>query len=250
MLSTNSALSFSGLFSFASTTFILSLYNLQTRGIHTPNVVVGMAIFCGGLVQLLAGMWEFPRGNAFGATGLWDLFSILQWITYTCQLAFASYGAFWMAYATILIPGSGVISAYSSEKELGNALGIFLIAWFMVTFFILWDSVSSLSPNVTDSKKCQALLHCERCWGWRCCSRSSPWPSSCWRLRILQAKKSESRFSLPTKWIIAQCFIQSYQSWRCNWNNYSLYRLLRRIGRATRFWGQASIFASCWSLRS
>jgi hypothetical protein len=59
----------SGLFSFASTTMILSLYNLQTRGIHTPNVVVGMAVFCGGLAQLLAGMWEFPRNNAFGGLG-------------------------------------------------------------------------------------------------------------------------------------------------------------------------------------
>ncbi|KAF8884405.1 Gpr1 family protein [Gymnopilus junonius] len=108
-----------GLFSFASTTFILSLYNLQTRGIHTPNAVVGMAIFCGGLVQLLAGMWEFPRGNAFGAT------------------AFGSYGALWMAYTTIFIPGSRVLSAYSNEKELASALGIFLIAWFMVTFFLL-----------------------------------------------------------------------------------------------------------------
>jgi len=28
-----------------------------------------MAIFCGGLAQLLAGMWEFPRGNVFGGTG-------------------------------------------------------------------------------------------------------------------------------------------------------------------------------------
>ena len=59
----------SGLFSFASTTFILSLYNLQTRSITHPNVVVGMAVFCGGLAQLLAGMWEFPRGNVFGGTG-------------------------------------------------------------------------------------------------------------------------------------------------------------------------------------
>ena len=59
----------SGLFSFASTTLILSLYNLQTRGITAPNVVVGMAIFCGGLAQLLAGMWEFAAGNTFGATG-------------------------------------------------------------------------------------------------------------------------------------------------------------------------------------
>jgi succinate-acetate transporter protein len=45
------------------------MYNVQTRGVKDPNVVVGMAAFCGGLAQLLAGMWEFPRGNVFGATG-------------------------------------------------------------------------------------------------------------------------------------------------------------------------------------
>jgi hypothetical protein len=45
------------------------MYNVQARGITTPNVVVGMAVFAGGLAQLLAGMWEFPKGNTFGATG-------------------------------------------------------------------------------------------------------------------------------------------------------------------------------------
>jgi succinate-acetate transporter protein len=60
----------SGLFSFASTTLILSLYNVHARGIAVPNVVVGMALFCGGLAQLLAGMWEFATGNTFGATGM------------------------------------------------------------------------------------------------------------------------------------------------------------------------------------
>lgn len=109
-----------GLFSFASTTLILSLFNLQTRGIHHPNAVVGMAIFCGGLAQLLAGMWEFPRGNAFGGT------------------AFTSYGAFWMSYATILLPGSGILAAYDgNEAEISSALGIYLITWMLVTFFLL-----------------------------------------------------------------------------------------------------------------
>ena len=28
-----------------------------------------MALFYGGLAQLLAGMWEFATGNTFGATG-------------------------------------------------------------------------------------------------------------------------------------------------------------------------------------
>jgi len=108
-----------GLFSFASTTFILSLFNVGARHINTPNVVVGMAIFCGGLAQLLAGMWEFPKGNVFGAT------------------AFTSYGAFWMSYATILLPGSGILTAYTDPDELANALGIYLTAWTMVTFFLL-----------------------------------------------------------------------------------------------------------------
>jgi len=108
-----------GLFSFASTTFILSLYNVNARHIHTPNVVVGMACFSGGLAQVLAGMWEFPRGNIFGAT------------------AFTSYGAFWMSYATILIPGSGVVAAYTSEDEFNQAIGIYLITWFVLTFMFL-----------------------------------------------------------------------------------------------------------------
>jgi len=116
-----------GLFSFASTTMILSLYNVGARGIATPNVVVGMAVFCGGLAQLLAGMWEFPKGNAFGAT------------------AFTSYGAFWMSYATILIPGSGILSAFKDPSELDSALGIYLITWFIVTVLLI---IVTLRKNV------------------------------------------------------------------------------------------------------
>lgn len=60
---------FSGLFSFAATTFLLSLFTLHTRSVQAPNVVVGMALFGGGLAQFLCGMWEIPNGNVFGATG-------------------------------------------------------------------------------------------------------------------------------------------------------------------------------------
>ncbi|KAF9463749.1 FUN34 transmembrane protein [Collybia nuda] len=107
-----------GLFSFASTTFMLSMYNCHVRDINHPNVVLGMAIFCGGLAQLLAGMWEFPKNNTFGAA------------------AFSSYGAFWMSYATILIPGSGVLASFGTNtKELQSGLGIYLTCWCMVTAF-------------------------------------------------------------------------------------------------------------------
>jgi len=116
-----------GLFSFASTTFILSWYNTGVRGIAHPNAVVGMAVACGGLAQLLAGMWEFPRGNAFAGA------------------AFTSYGAFWISYALILIPGTGALAAYTDPHELDSALGIYLITWFMVTFFFF---IAALRKNL------------------------------------------------------------------------------------------------------
>ncbi|CUA71395.1 hypothetical protein RSOLAG22IIIB_04610 [Rhizoctonia solani] len=109
-----------GLISFASTTLMLSLYNIQTRHITVPNVVVGMAFGVGGLTQLLAGMWEFAAGNTFGAT------------------AFSAYGGFWISYGTILTPGSGVLSAYTGDKanQLNDALGVFLLVWFIITFIM------------------------------------------------------------------------------------------------------------------
>jgi len=109
-----------GIFSFAATTFLLSIFNVNTRGIRTPNVVVAMAVFAGGLLQFIAGMWEFPRGNIFGAT------------------AFSAYGTFWMSYAAINIPGFGILAAYGNNtQELSNALGLYLIVWFMFTVMLI-----------------------------------------------------------------------------------------------------------------
>jgi succinate-acetate transporter protein len=123
-----------GLFSFASTTLILSFYNTGVRQIGTPNVVVGMALGVGGLAQLLAGMWEFAAGNTFGAT------------------AFSSYGAFWLSFGAIYIPGAGILDAYVdpttgvlNASELQSALGIYLITWAVVTFLLL---IGSLRRNV------------------------------------------------------------------------------------------------------
>jgi succinate-acetate transporter protein len=42
-----------------------------------------------------------------------------------------------MSYATILIPGSGIIASFAGNtKQLDNALGIYLLTWTMVTFFM------------------------------------------------------------------------------------------------------------------
>jgi hypothetical protein len=108
-----------GLSAFAATTFVLSLINVSARDVTVPNIVLGMAFFYGGLVQLLAGMWEFACGNTFGATAL------------------SSYGGFWLSYAIILTPSFNVIPAYTEAAMLHNALSFYLFAWFIFTTLML-----------------------------------------------------------------------------------------------------------------
>lgn len=57
-----------GMFSFAGTLLLLSLYNVGARGVTVPNGAVTFALGLGGLTQLLAGMLEFASGNTYGAT--------------------------------------------------------------------------------------------------------------------------------------------------------------------------------------
>ncbi|KAI1264909.1 GPR1/FUN34/yaaH family-domain-containing protein [Xylariaceae sp. FL1019] len=105
-----------GLSAFALTTFVLSLINLQTRGITANTIVVSVAFGYGGLVQLLAGMWEMAVGNTFGATAL------------------SSYGGFWISFAIILTPGFAATAGYEGdEAEVASVLGFFLAGWFIFT---------------------------------------------------------------------------------------------------------------------
>lgn len=114
-----------GLCAFALTTFVLSLVNVHARGATTPNLVLAIAFGYGGLVQLLAGMWEFAAGNTFGAT------------------AFSSYGGFWISYGLIFWPNAGILTAYTSPHELHSLLGFYLAGWFIFTFIMLVASLRS-----------------------------------------------------------------------------------------------------------
>ena len=59
-----------GLAGFAATTFVLSSFNAHLIDQNLLTVVLPLALFYGGLIQLLAGMWEFRKGNTFGATAM------------------------------------------------------------------------------------------------------------------------------------------------------------------------------------
>jgi uncharacterized protein len=100
-----------GLAAFALTTFVLSLVNAGILPADTEPIVLGLALAYGGLAQLLAGMWEFRKGNVFGAT------------------AFASFGAFWISFwAYVTFYAKSIPAA-----DHGAAAGWFLIAWAIFT---------------------------------------------------------------------------------------------------------------------
>ena len=96
-----------------------------------------MAIFAGGLVQFIVGIFELPRGNVFGATGKhpipFPMHQLHPLLNYLYHSAWLSYGSFWLSYATILFPGSGVAASYKDPKEMSQALGLYLMVWFIVT---------------------------------------------------------------------------------------------------------------------
>ena len=81
-------------------------------------MVLGLLLFYGGLVQLLAGMWEFKTGNTFGT------------------VAFCGYGGFCMSYAALFIKAFGFLDGYTNTVNLNNDLGIYLLGWTIYTFLL------------------------------------------------------------------------------------------------------------------
>lgn len=109
-----------GLAAFALTTFMLSFAN--TGHLKVEAVVFGLALFYGGIAQVGAGMWEFAKGNTFGAT------------------AFTSYGAFWLSfwYLVTKTPLSG------PGDSVDRGIGLWLLAWTIFTAYML---IASLRTN-------------------------------------------------------------------------------------------------------
>jgi hypothetical protein len=109
-----------GLAGFAMTTFVLSLANAKVWPAGAA-AAVALALAYGGGAQLLAGMWEFKRGNTFGAT------------------AFSSYGAFWLSFwylntHTAIAPADAPV-----------VVGTFLLGW---TIFTAYMAIATFRLNM------------------------------------------------------------------------------------------------------
>lgn len=107
-----------GLAGFAATTFFLSSVNAGLLPKTVEAGVFGLAFFYGGIAQLLAGMWEFVKGNTFGA------------------VAFSSYGAFWLSFWYLVnhLPKA-------SASDLNKAIGTYLLVWTIFTAYMFIASM-------------------------------------------------------------------------------------------------------------
>jgi succinate-acetate transporter protein len=72
-----------GLCAFGMTTILLSIHNAGLTGLTSP--IVAMALFYGGLAQLIVGLMEWKKNNTFG------------------MVTFGSFGLFWISFGTLLI---------------------------------------------------------------------------------------------------------------------------------------------------
>ncbi|MFA6804802.1 MAG: acetate uptake transporter [Candidatus Methanomethylophilaceae archaeon] len=100
-----------GLIAFGMTTVLLSLHNL---GLYpADSAIMSMGIFYGGLAQVIAGIFEFKKGNTFGAT------------------AFTSYGFFWLTFVAI---NTGVIPGVEAADSV--SLGAYFAVWGIMTLFL------------------------------------------------------------------------------------------------------------------
>lgn len=99
-----------GLCAFGMTTLLLSLHNAGVTGISSP--IIAMAIFYGGLAQVIVGIMEWKKKNSFG------------------MLTFGSFGFFWISFAALLmLPVLGLAKAPQPVE-----LAAFLAVWGVFAF--------------------------------------------------------------------------------------------------------------------
>ena len=115
-----------GLAAFALTTFLLSASNAGWMSHATGAAFLGYAFAYGGLIQLLAGMWEFRNRNVFGAT------------------AFSSYGGFWIGLALwvklVKLPALAAArpaTLAATVTALNHDVGWILLAFFIFNTYML-----------------------------------------------------------------------------------------------------------------
>jgi hypothetical protein len=108
---------------FATTSFMLGMYQTGILNSAGVAVVLPVAFFFGGLVQIIVAIIEFSQGNTFGGA------------------VFGTYGPFWVIFGALqtLYPTS------IPAAQLSSATSLFLAVFAVVTFYL---AVASLRADL------------------------------------------------------------------------------------------------------
>jgi uncharacterized protein len=123
-----------GAAAFALTTFLLSAANAGWMTKATGTAWLPYALAYGGVVQLLAGMWEFRNKNVFGTT------------------LFGSYGGFWIGLGLYILlvarnaPASPLLKAAYAAQTVKD-LGWILLGFAIFNIYMLLIS-TQVNPTV------------------------------------------------------------------------------------------------------
>lgn len=104
-----------GLAGFSLANLMLNMINAGFLTEAAIPAVLPLALFGGGLAQLMAAVGEYHRGNTFGTT------------------AFGSYGAFWLALWAFFAFRQG---EFSTPTQANHALAMFLLCWAIWTVLV------------------------------------------------------------------------------------------------------------------
>jgi hypothetical protein len=107
---------------FATTSFMLGLYNTHLIGGASLPIVLPVAFFFGGLIQILVGVLEIGRGNVFGA------------------VVFGTYGPFWVSFAAIELWFAKMVKPASAVNA---GVALFLAMFAVVTFYFFLASLKT-----------------------------------------------------------------------------------------------------------
>jgi len=115
-----------GFCAFSLTLFVYSFYMCgATVPMGTsPSPAMGLALFYGGLILLIAGLLEFRLGNNFYA------------------LTFCSYSGYWFSLGALYVTGSfNFLGTIADTSVTAKAIGVFYLGWLIFTIAMLISSI-------------------------------------------------------------------------------------------------------------